>query len=163
MNSSAALDTPRASLSSLQIGVISRMRDRPPLYETRHNYQTRTSRDRQRDSSSGGVDNPVLEVNERSETPQLPSQPPRPLYVNTPPPPYVSPGGDSGSAPPMTPRLSVLRADPPPYSVAVKEEANSNISNNSNISIINPNGGGHSSAVQMPRNDLGGNLKELYI
>lgn len=34
----------RASLSSIQIRVISRLRDRPPKYETQHNYDMRMQR-----------------------------------------------------------------------------------------------------------------------
>jgi hypothetical protein len=42
----------RASVTSLQQSVMTKMRDRPPRYETRHNYEYR-----QRDNDSGSSEN----------------------------------------------------------------------------------------------------------
>ena len=138
-------ESPRPSLSSLQIGVLSRMRDRPPLYETRHNYHTRTG--------CRGVDNPAMEADEQSAPGPPPPQ--RPVYSNTPPPPYDIEGRSAAS-----PRSSVLGSEPPPYSLAIKESTSGVISDSSSR---------HSNCEQMvPPQPLAQerdlvNYKELYI
>lgn len=144
----------RPSISSLQHGVMSRMRDRPPMYETRHNYQSRTGVNES--ENTAGVDNPALEVCEvitpRVFT-QTTAQSSHPVNIllyaaNTPPPPYLvrsNSNSDDRSAM-ASPRPSILRSEPPPYSVAIKEQ--SHISSSSSA-------GNYSSSVA--------NFKELYI
>lgn len=49
----------RASLTSIQVRVLSRLRDRPPKYETQHNYDSRLQNELQQQSSPTGVDIPI--------------------------------------------------------------------------------------------------------
>lgn len=51
----------RSSLSSIQIRVISRLRDRPPKYETQHNYDTRIQRQEEEIERTDGNTN--LDIN----------------------------------------------------------------------------------------------------
>lgn len=44
----------RASLTSIQVRVLSRLRDRPPKYETQHNYDTRLQNEIQQQTDGGG-------------------------------------------------------------------------------------------------------------
>lgn len=49
----------RASLTSIQVRVLSRLRDRPPKYETQHNYDTRLQNEVQQQSTTSAVDAPM--------------------------------------------------------------------------------------------------------
>lgn len=152
-------ESPRPSISSLQIGVMSRMRDRPPLYETQHNYQTRNASSLATGDTirlgGGGVDNPAMEVCEviAPRVEELTMRSPPAIYINTPPPPYVSSTANNSDQP--TPRTSLVRADPPPYSEAIKESTVEVQPQDS--STLRTEGGG-----QQQRDPLG-NFKELYI
>lgn len=94
------------------------------------------------------MDNPAMEVCE--VVADL-----APIYINTPPPPYVNSESDERSI--TSPRSSVLRSDPPPYSVAIKE-----------INQVGGGGGGENNiegirtGQTLPANDHD-NSKELYI
>lgn len=129
------------------------MRDRPPLYETQHNYQVRNSSsivtgETIRLGGGGGVDNPAMEVCEviAPRVEEVTTRSPPAIYINTPPPPYVSSTANISDQ--QTPRTSLVRADPPPYSEAIKE---------STADGQPQEGGG-----QQQRDPLG-NFKELYI
>lgn len=119
---------------------MSRMRDRPPTYETRHNYQQRRTAEEEEHGTSSrvGVDNPALEVCEVITTPPPPREIVSPiLYINTPPPPYTmttsQESDDTRSI--ASPRTSVLRAEPPPYSVAIKEQQRDSLGNSKELYI----------------------------
>lgn len=134
------------------------MRDRPPSYETQHNYRTRTGSSaaapdtHNNNSTGGGVDNPAMEVCE-VVTPRedVILRAPPAIYINTPPPPYASTANE-------TPRTSLVRSDPPPYSlVAIKED-----STGPPTTETSNNPADHSS-IQGQRDDALGSFKELYI
>lgn len=101
-------------------------------------------------NSGGGVDNPALEVCE-AIAPSL-------HYINTPPPPYATSdiGGEISIA---SPRSSVLsRAEPPPYSVAIKETSHAPLVLTTVVGVA----GDHSGGQPPPRVALD-TAKELYI
>lgn len=49
----------RASLTSIQVRVLSRLRDRPPKYETQHNYDARLQNELQQQSTPAVVTIPI--------------------------------------------------------------------------------------------------------
>lgn len=71
----------RASLTSLQQSVMSKLRDRPPRYETRHNYEYRT-----RDDS--GVDRETEQTHQATSIRNVAVLNPNANRINEPPPPY---------------------------------------------------------------------------
>lgn len=98
------------------------------------------------------MDNPALEVCEAIAPRHQSSH-----YINTPPPPYATSDG-GGEISIASPRSSVLsRAEPPPYSVAIKETSHAPVT-----LTVGGVVGDHSSAQQPPRVVLD-NAKELYI
>lgn len=115
--SAAHEDTSRPSLSSLQIGVMARMCDRPPGYE-RH-YTQPQPRNVSTDTGSttlGGVDNRGLEVCEAIE----PRDMHRASSVDVPPPPYYSSRDEHDNRSISSTRSSVVGSALSSYYVAVK-------------------------------------------
>lgn len=49
----------RASLTSIQVRVLSRLRDRPPKYETQHNYDARLQNEMQQQNTTADVTVPI--------------------------------------------------------------------------------------------------------
>lgn len=118
---------------------MSRMRDRPPVYDTRHNYQARNGSAEGNRPLGGGADNPAMEIEPRESVSSSA------IYINSPPPPYMRHDSED-------PSISVVQA-PPPYSVAIKTEC------------PGMGGGGEertgSQQQQQPQSQS--NYKELYI
>ena len=83
----------RASLTSLQQSVISKLRDRPPRYETRHNYEYR-----RRDDSGGDGD--VEQTHQATSIRNVAVLNPNANHINEPPPPYES-AEDANSVSPI--------------------------------------------------------------
>ncbi|KAL7029909.1 hypothetical protein ACKWTF_006425 [Chironomus riparius] len=71
----------RASLTSLQQTVMSKLRDRPPRYETRHNYEYR-----RRDDSDGDRD--IEQTHQATSIRNVAVLNPNANRINEPPPPY---------------------------------------------------------------------------
>jgi hypothetical protein len=70
----------RASMTSLQQTVLSKLRDRPPRYETRHNYEYR-QRDQNDEGASGGREVSIRNVAVLNPGARSSAQPPPP-YEN---------------------------------------------------------------------------------
>lgn len=113
---------PRVSLTSLQQRVVTRLRDRPPGYETQRNYdyQQSQSRDENTATPNNTVSSAVLIDPPRSRT-MLPGEPP-PCY-------------DENTEAPLP---SVRGELPPPYSISVITTSD----NSSIIQDITPNENG---------------------
>lgn len=115
----ASENSPRASLSSLQIGVLARLQDRPPLYETRHNYERTVS-----EQTSLEVNNLALQNTEMPRV--LPVQ----NLLDFPPPPYlINPEADSRDALDLPPAYTIAIATPKPFESSSGPQNNSQNSN----------------------------------
>ena len=71
----------RASLTSLQQSVMSKLRDRPPRYETRHNYEYRRRVD-------SGDDREIEQTHQATSIRNVTVLNPNANRINEPPPPY---------------------------------------------------------------------------
>lgn len=119
------------------------MRDRPPVYDTRFNYQARnaTAEGSHSHRPAGGTDNPAMDVCDGIEPRESDSSPA--IYLNSPPPPYMRHHSED-------PSINSTVQAPPPYSVAIKTECHGV-----------GGGGERRGSQQQPQSQS--NYKELYI